>query len=149
MQVGESGISVASYATLGMVSVVEMEVLSLTVNLKSAREEAANIRAELYKLRAVSDLDEKEHEAEMIKVHNDWQGELNLLLETALQHEVAIANVFEETLAEVAKLRSEHDSATVHCDAVMVSIRRLVEARKNCKDRSADTLAKMRKVCGQ
>lgn len=52
----------------------------------------------------------------------------------------------EETSVEVSELRSERNNAVAHHHELLASIRCVVRARKDLKDKAAGTLMRLRKI---
>lgn len=58
-----------------------------------------------------------------------------------------MSKFLEETSATVDKLPSEYDSEAASYHELLTSFRRILKAHEERKDKAANTLVKLRKVC--
>lgn len=110
-QVGESGIQSEDTTPLGTVPVTETKIVSLMANIEKVREEATNTRTELDNLRARAESIAVEHQATRINVREERQGGCDSLSAAASHREANMAEMREEMLVEVTKIRSECGNA--------------------------------------
>lgn len=126
-QVGEPSIEVDNESNPIALSLVDTEVVSLSANLKRAREEVASARADL-ELRAVAELDTKKHIVALSRVRDIWPDEVGARKETILRSEETFAMGREKTSFEVREWRSDYERAVTCNQKHLASTRRVAKA---------------------
>lgn len=125
---------------------MKFDVVSISSNLKKAREEAVSTKAELYTLSVAAEFATKKHYVVLAKRRELRQDKVKVWKATRSRSEATSANLREEISIVASKLHSERDSAAAHHYKLLASIRFVVKAREEQKHKAADTFVKLRKT---